>query len=245
MKKEKFLMKLIVVKDYEAMSRKGADIISALLTLKSDAVLGLATGSTPVGMYRELVRRNKEGEISFKDVTTVNLDEYYPLSPENNQSYRYFMNQNLFNDIDVDKERTHVLNGLAEDSEKECSDYEKLIEDLGGIDLQVLGIGRNGHIGFNEPGDFLYPCTHKTSLTESTIEANSRFFDSIDDVPRFSLTMGMGTILKARRIIVLASGNDKKEAVQKMLSNTIDTKCPATLLSLHDNVTVIVTEDCI
>ena len=238
-------MKLIVVKDYEAMSRKGADIISALLTLKSDAVLGLATGSTPVGMYKELSRRNKAGEISFKDVTTVNLDEYYPLSPENNQSYRYFMNQNLFNDIDIDKDRTHVLNGLASDAERECDDYETLIDSLGGIDLQVLGIGRNGHIGFNEPGDFLYPRTHKTSLTDSTIEANSRFFDSKDDVPRFSLTMGIGTILKAKRIIVLASGKDKKDAVQKMLSNTIDTQCPASLLSLHCDVTVIVTEDCI
>ena len=238
-------MKLIVVKDYEAMSRKGADIISALLTLKSDAVLGLATGSTPVGMYKELSRRNKAGEISFKDVTTVNLDEYYTLSPENNQSYRYFMNQNLFNDIDIDKDRTHVLNGLASDAERECDDYEMLIDSLGGIDLQVLGIGRNGHIGFNEPGDFLYPRTHKTSLTDSTIEANSRFFDSKDDVPRFSLTMGIGTILKAKRIIVLASGKDKKDAVQKMLSNTIDTQCPASLLSLHCDVTVIVTEDCI
>ena len=238
-------MKLIVVKDYEAMSRKGADIISALLTLKSDAVLGLATGSTPVGMYKELSRRNKAGEISFKDVTTVNLDEYYPLSPENNQSYRYFMNDNLFNHIDIDKEKTHVLNGLASDAERECDDYEMLIDSLGGIDLQVLGIGRNGHIGFNEPGDFLYPRTHKTSLTDSTIEANSRFFDSKDDVPRFSLTMGIGTILKAKRIIVLASGKDKKDAVQKMLSNTIDTQCPASLLSLHCDVTVIVTEDCI
>ena len=238
-------MKLIVVKDYEAMSRKGADIISALLTLKSDAVLGLATGSTPVGMYKELSRRSKAGEISFKDVTTVNLDEYYPLSPENNQSYRYFMNENLFNDIDIDKDRTHVLNGLASDAERECDDYEMLIDSLGGIDLQVLGIGRNGHIGFNEPGDFLYPRTHKTSLTDSTIEANSRFFDSKDDVPRFSLTMGIGTILKAKRIIVLASGKDKKDAVQKMLSNTIDTQCPASLLSLHCDVTVIVTEDCI
>ena len=238
-------MDVLVVKDYEAMSRKGADIISALLTLNGKAVLGLATGSTPVGMYKELVKRNKAGVVSFKDVTTVNLDEYYPISPENNQSYRYFMNQNLFNDIDIDKTRTHVLNGLSSDPDKECRDYEDMIESLGGIDLQVLGIGRNGHIGFNEPGDFLYPMTHKTSLTESTIEANSRFFASMDDVPRYSLTMGIGTILNARKIIVLASGKDKKEAVKKMLSNTIDTKCPATLLSLHKDVTVIVTEDCI
>ena len=190
-------MDVLVVKDYEAMSRKGADIISALLTLNGKVVLGLATGSTPVGMYKELVKRNKAGVVSFKDVTTVNLDEYYPISPENNQSYRYFMNQNLFNDIDIDKTRTHVLNGLSSDPDKECRDYEDMIESLGGIDLQVLGIGRNGHIGFNEPGDFLYPMTHKTSLTESTIEANSRFFASKDDVPRYSLTMGIGTILKA------------------------------------------------
>ena len=238
-------MNLIVTKDYEAMSAKGADIISALLTLKKDCVLGLATGSTPVGMYTELAARCKEGKISFKDVTTVNLDEYYPLSPENDQSYRYFMNDKLFNHVDIDKARTHVLHGLAEDPEKECRDYEAMIDGLGGIDLQVLGIGRNGHIGFNEPGDFLYPRTHKTGLTESTIEANSRFFASSDDVPRYSLTMGIGTILKARKILVLASGKDKKEAVAKMLSDTIDTRCPATLLSLHPDVTVIVTEDCV
>ena len=238
-------MNLIVTKDYQAMSAKGADIISAVLTLKGNCVLGLATGSTPVGMYSELAERNKEGKISFKDVTTVNLDEYYPLSPENDQSYRYFMNDKLFDHVDIDKSRTHVLNGLAEDPEKECREYEELIESLGGIDIQVLGIGRNGHIGFNEPGAFLYPRTHMTELTESTIQANSRFFASSSDVPRHSLTMGIGTILKARKILVLASGTDKKDAVAKMLSDTIDPSCPATLLSLHPDVTVIVTEDCI
>ena len=238
-------MNLISVKDYEAMSRKGADIISALLTLKGKCVLGLATGSTPVGMYKELARRNKEGEITFKDVTTVNLDEYYPISPENNQSYRYFMNDNLFDHIDIDKEKTHVLFGLAQDPEKERMEYERLIDILGGIDLQVLGIGRNGHIGFNEPDDFLYPRTHKTPLTDSTIEANSRFFTSKDEVPRFSLTMGIGTIMKARKIIVLVSGKDKKEAVGKMLGDVIDTRCPASLLCLHPDCTVIATEECI
>ncbi|MGN1164637.1 MAG: glucosamine-6-phosphate deaminase [Candidatus Ornithospirochaeta sp.] len=238
-------MNLIVTKDYKAMSAKGADIISALLTLKRNCVLGLATGSTPVGMYTELASRCRDGKISFSDVTTVNLDEYYPLPPENDQSYRYFMNDKLFDHVDIDKSRTHVLYGLAEDPEKECREYEEMIDSLGGIDLQVLGIGRNGHIGFNEPGDFLYPRTHKTSLTESTIEANSRFFSSSSDVPRFSLTMGIGTILKARKILVLASGPDKKDAVSRMLSDTIDTRCPATLLSLHSDVTVIVTEDCV
>ena len=237
------VMNLIVTKDYREMSQKGAEIIRDLLKTKKNAVLGLATGSTPVGMYRELVRMNREGEVSFRDVTTVNLDEYYPIKADNDQSYRYFMNDNLFNDIDIDIERTHVLNGEAEDTDRECADYEKLIKDFGGIDLQVLGIGRNGHIGFNEPGDRLYPRTHKTALTQNTIDANSRFFASSADVPRYSLTMGMGTILNARRILILASGKEKADAIKEMLSDTIDTKCPATLLSLHNDVTVIVTED--
>lgn len=236
-------MELIVVKDYQEMSRKGAQIIASLISEKPDAVLGLATGSTPVGMYRVLSQMNRNGEISFSKVTTVNLDEYYPIKKTNEQSYRYFMDDNLFNHIDIDMAKTHVLDGEAENYEKECSDYEKMIEKLGGIDLQVLGIGRNGHIGFNEPGPFLYPRTHRTELTESTIEANSRFFSSSDDVPRYSLTMGMGTILNARRIVLLASGVDKRDAVKKMLGETIDTTCPATLLSIHRNVTVIVTED--
>lgn len=236
-------MKLIVTKDYAEMSIRGAEIIRDMINLRPDMVLGLATGSTPVGMYGELVRMNKSGSLSFKDITTVNLDEYYPIKPENDQSYRWFMDNNLFDHVDIDKSRTHLLSGTAEDPEKECSDYEALIERLGGIDLQVLGIGRNGHIGFNEPGSFLYPHTHKTDLTENTISANSRFFDTIDSVPRHALTMGIGTILNASKIIILASGREKKDAVKRMLSDTIDTMCPATLLSLHKDVTAIVTED--
>ena len=238
-------MNLIVVKDYEAMSLKAADIFSALLTLKRDCVLGLATGSTPVGMYKELQRRNRNGEISFKDVKTVNLDEYYPISPDNEQSYRHFMNENLFNHVDIDLTNTPVLNGLAEDPDKECAEYDALIDSLGGIDLQVLGIGRNGHIGFNEPDEFLVPVTHKTKLTESTIEANSRFFASLDEVPRYSLTMGMGSILKARKIIILVSGKEKKEAARRMMEGVLDTRCPASFLSLHSDVTVIATEDAV
>lgn len=238
-------MRLIVGKDYSDMSRLAAGYVKKEILKKSNMVLGLATGSTPVGMYRELIDMNRKGGISFKDITTVNLDEYYPIESTNSQSYRYFMNDNLFDHIDIDKAKTHVLNGMAEDSEKECASYEDLISSLGGIDLQVLGIGRNGHIGFNEPGSQLYPYTHKTSLEESTINANSRFFSSLEEVPRHALTMGMKTILNARKIIVLASGKEKKDAVRRMLEEMIDTSCPATLLTLHNDVTVFATEDAV
>ncbi len=238
-------MNVIIAEDYQDLSRKSAEIVKSTILSKDNVTLGLATGSTPVGMYRELAEMVKRGEVSFKGVTSVNLDEYYPISPSNDQSYRYFMNENLFSHVDIDINKTHLLNGEAIDTDKECADYEALIKKLGGIDLQVLGIGRNGHIGFNEPAASLYPHTHKTDLTESTIEANARFFSSIDEVPRYALTMGMGTILSSRAIIILASGKEKKDAVKKMLSETVDTSCPATLLSLHNNVTVVVTEDVI
>lgn len=236
-------MKVIVTKDYGEMSLKGAEIIRDQINGKKDSILGLATGSTPVGMYKELSIMVEKREVSFKDVKSVNLDEYYPISPDNDQSYRYFMNENLFSHIDIKLENTHLLNGEAVDSDRECSDYEKLISSLGGIDLQVLGIGRNGHIGFNEPGPFLYPYTHKTALTQSTIDANSRFFESKESVPRYALTMGMGTILSAGSILILASGKEKRDAVKRMLEEKIDTMCPATLLSLHKNVTLIITKD--
>lgn len=236
-------MKVIVTKDYSEMSLKGAEIIRDQIKGKKDSILGLATGSTPVGMYKELSIMVEKGDVSFKDVKSVNLDEYYPISPDNDQSYRYFMNENLFSHIDIKMENTHLLNGEAVDSDRECSDYEKLISSLGGIDLQVLGIGRNGHIGFNEPGPFLYPYTHKTGLTQSTIDANSRFFESKESVPRYALTMGIGTILSAGSILILASGKEKRDAVKRMLEEKIDTMCPATLLSLHKDVTLIITKD--
>lgn len=236
-------MKLIVCKDYQEMSLKAALIIKDLIISKPNCILGLATGSTPVGTYKELCNMYERGEISFKEVKSVNLDEYYPIKSDNDQSYRYFMNHNLFDNVDINKENTHVPSGEALDPEKECLDYEKMLENLGSADLQLLGIGRNGHIGFNEPSSFLYPKTHKTDLTEDTILANSRFFSSIDEVPKLALTMGIGTILSAKKILILASGKEKKEAVKRMLSNVIDTMCPATLLSLHKDVTVICTED--
>ncbi len=236
-------MKIVVCENYEAMSKVGADIIAQLLKDKPACVLGLATGSTPVGMYTELAKMNAAGEISFKDVTSYNLDEYYPLAPTHDQSYRYFMNKNLFDKVDIDKEKTHVPDGLAEDPTAMGAAYDAAIEAAGGIDLQVLGLGPNGHIAFNEPEEELYAGTHLTGLTESTIKANSRFFDSIEDVPTQAVTMGIGSIMKAKKIIVLASGKGKHAVIEKMLSGRITTQCPGTLLLAHADVTLIVDKD--
>lgn len=236
-------MKIVVCENYEAMSKVGADIIAQLLKDKPTCVLGLATGSTPVGMYTELAKMNAAGEISFKDVTSYNLDEYYPLAPTHDQSYRYFMNKNLFDKVDIDKEKTHVPDGLAEDPTAMGAAYDAAIEAAGGIDLQVLGLGPNGHIAFNEPEEELYAGTHLTGLTESTIKANSRFFDSIEDVPTQAVTMGIGSIMKAKKIIVLASGKGKHAVIEKMLSGRITTQCPGTLLLAHADVTLIVDKD--
>lgn len=236
-------MKIIVCKDYRAMSAKAAEIVAAQINEKADAVLGLATGSTPVGMYDALTEMNKKGELDFSKVRTVNLDEYYPISPENYQSYRYFMNLHLFDRINIDKANTHVPNGQAEDTTVEGASYDKMIESLGGTDLQVLGIGRNGHIGFNEPGDFLVAGTHVTALTADTINANARFFASEADVPRHAITMGMATILHAKKILILINGKEKHNALVKMLKGDITTKCPASLLNLHADVTLVCDED--
>lgn len=236
-------MNIIVCKSYEEMSLHAAKLIAKEIKAKPNLVLGLATGSTPEGLYANLADMNAKGELSFKDVTTVNLDEYYPIDPTNSQSYRYFMNKQLFDRIDIDKANTYVPDGTAADPAAESKRYEELISKLGGIDLQVLGIGRNGHIGFNEPGSKLILDTHVTDLTESTIEANSRFFVSQSDVPRRALTMGIGSIFKAKRVVVLAAGADKKEAVSALLERNIDTKFPATMLNLHTDVTLICTAD--
>ncbi len=234
------MIRTIVCADYAEMSRRAADIVEAEMTLRPDCVLGLATGSTPEGLYAILAEDNKAGKIDFSAVRTVNLDEYYPLAPENDQSYRYFMNYHLFDKVNIDKANTNVPNGMAADTVAEGKRYEALIDSMGGIDLQVLGIGRNGHIGFNEPADALDPYTHCTDLTPSTIEANSRNFASIDDVPKQAMTMGIGSIFKARRIIIMVSGAEKHDAVARMLEGVIDTQCPATLLNLHPNVILIV-----
>ncbi|EOU2041840.1 TPA: glucosamine-6-phosphate deaminase [Clostridium perfringens] len=236
-------MRLIVTKNYEEMSKVAAKEMAEDIKRNPEIVLGLATGGTPVGMYKELIRMYNEGELDFSKVTSINLDEYVGLSGEHDQSYRYFMNTNLFDHINIDKNNTFVPNGLAENVEKECMAYDSRIQDMGGIDLQLLGLGANGHIGFNEPGEALSVGTHLTDLKESTIEANARFFDSIDDVPRKAITMGLGGIMKAKKIMVIASGEGKAEVVKAMMSGKITTEIPATMLQMHRDVILIVDED--
>ena len=235
-------MNVIVTKDYTEMSSAAAKIVSALIQNKPNCVLGLATGSTPEGMYAQLVKECKDGTLDFSAVRSVNLDEYYPIAPENDQSYRYFMNYHLFDHVNIDKANTNVPDGQAKDGAAEGARYEALIASLGGIDLQILGIGQNGHIGFNEPDEELIAGTHLVDLTEDTIQVNSRFFASIDEVPKQALTMGIGSIFTARSIIIMASGKNKHDAISKLLSGKITTQCPATMLNLHPDVTVICDE---
>lgn len=232
-------MRVIVCNDYDEMSIRAAKLVASQMTLKPNCVLGLATGSTPIGLYDRLVEMEKMGEIDFSDVTTFNLDEYYPISPDNSQSYRYFMNEHLFNKVNIDISRTHIPNGETSNPEEECERYEKMISAAGGIDLQILGIGQNGHIGFNEPDNNLNTVTHLTALTQSTIDANSRFFASRDEVPTKALTMGMASILKSRKIILLASGRTKAAVVAELLKDSINTSVPATLLNVHPDVVLI------
>lgn len=236
-------MRVIVCENYDEMSKVAAKLMEGLITLKPTCVLGLATGSTPVGMYKILSEKCKKGELDFSTVKSYNLDEYYPISPDNDQSYRYFMNDNLFNHINIDKANTFVPNGQAKDIEKECKEYDEMIDKMGGADIQVLGIGNNGHIAFNEPDEELVAGTHVTGLTQSTIQANSRFFASIDDVPTQAVTMGMASIMKAKKIMLLASGKGKHEALKKLLDDKITTSNPSTLLKLHSDVVIICDKD--
>lgn len=232
-------MKVIVCENYEDMSRRTAEIIAKQVKQKPTSILGLATGSTPVRTYELLAEEYRAGKLDFSLVTSFNLDEYYPISPENDQSYRYFMQKNFFNHINIRPDATFVPKGNAENPEEECAAYDAMIDEAGGIDLQLLGIGRNGHIAFNEPEEALYAGTHVTALTESTVKANSRFFASADDVPRHALTMGVGSIMKAKKILILASGAEKKEAVSALLSGRVTTACPATMLNLHPDVILL------
>ena len=232
-------MKIKICENYEQMSREAANVFSEELKRNPECVLGLATGDTPIGMYHCLVDDYKAGKIDFSKATSVNLDEYYPITPDNDQSYRYFMNKYLFDRVNINKDKTFVPDGTAKDLDAFCEAYDKMIDELGGIDVQVLGIGRNGHVGFNEPGDELVAATHLTALTPSTIEANSRFFASEEDVPKHAITMGMQPIFKARKIVVIANGKGKAAAIKEMLGGKITTKCPATLLCLHPDVTLI------
>ena len=225
--------------NYNEMSIKASKIIESQIRKNPKSVLGLATGSTPIGMYNELSRMYREDGLDFSEITSVNLDEYYPIAPENINSYKYFMDDNLFNHVNINKANTHLPKGSAEDADAECHAYDELIKSTGGISIQVLGIGENGHIGFNEPADELVSGTHMVELTESTINANARNFDSADDVPRHALTMGMASIMSAEKIILLISGKKKHFALKKLLDDKINTNVPATLLKLHKDVLVL------
>lgn len=232
-------MKVIVTKNYEELSKVTAELIADVVINKPDCVLGLATGSTPVGAYEVLADMHKAGKLDFSSVKSYNLDEYYPMKADNRQSYHYFMNENLFSKINIKPENTHVPDGDTEDPDAMCAAYEEDIRNAGGIDIQLLGIGRNGHIGFNEPGEWLYPDTHKTDLTEDTMDANARFFSPDEVIPNAAVTMGMGTILRAKKIVIAASGKSKKDAVAGILSGKITTQCPASLLNMHPDVVLV------
>lgn len=232
-------MRIINCHTYEAMSRKAADILAAQIQLKPNCVLGLATGTTPIGAYQGLIKKNESGSLDFSEVRTYNLDEYRGLTHEDPQSYHYFMNDQLFNHVNIDPANVHVPDGANTDADAACADYDRMVAEAGYCDLQLLGIGRNGHIGFNEPADEFSKGTHCVDLTESTIEANSRLFEKEEDVPRQAYTMGTQTIMNARCILVVANGENKAQAVRDMCFGPIVPTCPASILQLHPNVFVV------
>ena len=232
-------MRIVKTESYERMSRQAANLISAQVIVKPDCVLGLATGSSPIGTYRQLVEWYRKGDVDFSQVKTVNLDEYVGLAADHPQSYRYFMEENFFRSVNLLPENTFLPDGMAVDLAEECRRYDALIDSLGGIDLQLLGIGHNGHIGFNEPDDHFTGQTFCVELKESTVRANTRFFDSEDQVPRHAVTMGMKSIMQAKKIVLIASGEDKKEILHQALFGPITPQVPASLLQLHPDLTVV------
>jgi len=239
-------MRVIIVKDPEHVGKVAADLIVEDMKKRAVYVLGLATGSTPIPLYKELIRRHREEGLDFSNVITFNLDEYVGLPPDHPQSYRYFMDQNLFNHININKKLTFVPDGTITDMaeiEKYCQWYEQQIDDVGGVDFQVLGIGANGHIGFNEPGSSLGSLTRVKTLTEQTRRDNARFFDNdMSKVPKYAITMGIGTILKAKKVLLLATGENKADAVAKALEGPVTTMCPASVLQLHRFATFVIDE---
>lgn len=242
-RKEKGItMNIIRAKDYQDMSRKAANIISAQIIMKPDCVLGLATGSTPVGTYRQLIEWYEKGDLDFSRVSTVNLDEYRGLTHTDPQSYYYFMQENLFDHVNIDKAATHVPDGTNPDAADACAKHEQIIKSLGGIDLQLLGLGNNGHIGFNEPGAAFEKETHLVDLAESTIRANARFFTSIDEVPKQAYTMGIRTIMQAKKILVVVSGESKADIVSRAFFGPVTPEVPASILQMHPDVTVVCDE---
>ena len=232
-------MKIYMTEDYQTMSRKAANILSAQIILKPNSVLGLATGSTPIGMYKQLVIWYEKGDLDFAQIKTVNLDEYVGLEPTHEQSYRYFMQNNLFDHVNINPANTNVPDGLVADPQAECDWYNQVTRKLGGIDIQVLGMGHNGHIGFNEPGNAFELETHVVDLSERTIQANARFFASADEVPRQAMTMGIKSIMMAKKILMLVSGEDKAEAVWKAFAGPVTPQVPASILQLHPYVTLV------
>lgn len=235
-------MRLYRAKDYNDMSRKAANIISAQVIMKPDCVLGLATGSTPIGTYKQLIDWYNKGDLDFAEVTTVNLDEYKGLPRDNDQSYYYFMHDNFFDHINLPEDHSYLPNGMEPDSKKACGDYNAAIKRLGGIDLQLLGLGHNGHIGFNEPGEAFEQETHCVDLTPSTIEANKRFFEKEEDVPRQAYTMGIKTIMQARKILLIVSGKDKANILRDSLLGPVTPAVPASILQLHNDLSVVADE---
>ena len=232
-------MRIIEVENYEEMSHKVADILAAQVVLKPNSVLGLATGSTVIGAYEDLVSRYQKGRLDFSGISTVNLDEYIGLGPEHEQSYRYFMDHHLFNHININKDRTHVPSGIAPDSEEECRQYEELIKSLGGVDLQLLGLGKTCHIGFNEPEEAFATITHKIQLKEQTIKDNSRFFSHIEEVPKEAITMGIQTIMMAKTLLLAVNGEGKAEALAAALQGDVTPRVPGSILQMHRNVIVV------
>lgn len=235
-------MDIYVTKDYDAMSKKAAALLASVVNSIEKPVLGLATGGTPAGMYKEIIRMNKANEVDFANTSTFNLDEYYPISKESDQSYDYFMKENLFNHINIDINNTHIPDGSAADCEAESEAFDKKVRESG-IDMQVLGIGSNGHIAFNEPADYFPTKTQRTDLTEGTIQDNARFFDHIDDVPKEAITMGIGTIMNADRIMLLASGKAKAEVIKETVLGKVKPQVPASILQFHKDVTMILDEE--
>lgn len=235
-------MQIIKTTDHQQMSRYAANIISAQVIMKPTCVLGLATGATPMGIYKQLIEWYRKNDVDFSLVTSVNLDEYCDLSGDHEQSYRYYMNENFFRHINIAPENTFLPAGDAADYEKECSDYDALIQRLGGLDLQLLGIGHDGHIGFNEPADEYVPGTHRVRLLDETIEANSRFFSGVDKVPKYALTMGIRDIMQAKKIVLVASGEEKAEILHKALTGPVSPRIPASVLQLHPNVILVADE---
>ena len=232
-------MEIVVLNSKDALDLRGAEYFERLLSAKPDAVLGLATGSTPIGIYNELIRKYRAGKMDFSRARAVNLDEYIGLPPDDRQSYAYFMRQNLFSQINILPGNCHIPNGNAEDLDAECRRYEGVIASLGGIDIQLLGIGHDGHIGFNEPGKSFEKRTHQVELARETITANARFFESMEKVPKRAVTMGIGTIMNARSILLVAVGADKADIVYRALTGPIDPFVPGSILQLHPNLTVL------